>query len=131
MADPSNIHAIDDLKFLTGFNIEPVVASRGRDRRGASTRYYEKQASTYDEVIGDFDDDDVDFGGDGDDDVNVVDLEKAVGRGAGRQAVQRDPAQRDQEGRVATSTSSPTRRASACATASTACSTRRCRRRSS
>ena len=56
--------------------------------------------------------------------------EGARGR-AGRQAVQRDPAQRDQEARVATSTSSPTRRASACATASTACSTRRCRRRSS
>src|SRR6478609_6439045 len=27
MADPSNIYAIDELKFLTQYNIEPVVAS--------------------------------------------------------------------------------------------------------
>jgi type IV pilus assembly protein PilB len=27
MADPSNIQALDDLKFLTGYNIEVVVAS--------------------------------------------------------------------------------------------------------
>ncbi len=27
MADPSNIYAIDDLKFMTGYEIEPVVAS--------------------------------------------------------------------------------------------------------
>ena len=27
MSDPSNIYVIDDLKFLTGYNIEVVVAS--------------------------------------------------------------------------------------------------------
>ena len=27
MADPSNIFAIDDIKFLTGYNVEPLVAS--------------------------------------------------------------------------------------------------------
>jgi type IV pilus assembly protein PilB len=27
MADPANVYAIDDIKFVTGFNIEPVVAS--------------------------------------------------------------------------------------------------------
>jgi len=27
MADPSNVFAIDDIKFMTGFNIEPVVAA--------------------------------------------------------------------------------------------------------
>src|SRR5262245_36041443 len=27
MADPTNVFAIDDIKFMTGFNIEPVVAS--------------------------------------------------------------------------------------------------------
>ena len=47
---------------------------------------------------------------DGDDDVDVVDLEKSAERGAGRQAREPDPARRHQEGRVATSTSSPTRR---------------------
>src|SRR5262245_61961191 len=27
MGDPTNLHAIDDIKFLTGYNVEPVVAS--------------------------------------------------------------------------------------------------------
>jgi type IV pilus assembly protein PilB len=27
MADPANVYAMDDIKFMTGFNIEPVVAS--------------------------------------------------------------------------------------------------------
>ena len=27
MADPTNLHAIDDIKFMTGYNVEPVVAS--------------------------------------------------------------------------------------------------------
>lgn len=40
MADPSNLTAIDDLKFLTGFAIEVVVASEVAIR-GAIGRYYE------------------------------------------------------------------------------------------
>jgi type IV pilus assembly protein PilB len=39
MADPSNLHAIDDVKFLTGYNIEPVVASE-EAIRNAIERYY-------------------------------------------------------------------------------------------
>jgi type IV pilus assembly protein PilB len=27
MVDPTNVFAMDDIKFMTGFNIEPVVAS--------------------------------------------------------------------------------------------------------
>ena len=34
MADPSNIFAIDDIKFLTGYNIEAVVASEVAIKRG-------------------------------------------------------------------------------------------------
>jgi type IV pilus assembly protein PilB len=76
MSDPSNIYAIDDLKFRTGLNIEVVVASEVAIDE-AITRYYEKQV-TYDDVLGDIDADSVELGGD-DDDVNVVDLEKASG----------------------------------------------------
>ena len=43
MADPSNIFAIDDLKFLTGYNIEVVVASEAAINQ-AITRYYEKSS---------------------------------------------------------------------------------------
>jgi type IV pilus assembly protein PilB len=76
MSDPSNIYAIDDLKFRTGLNIEVVVASEVAIDE-AITRYYEKSV-TYDDVLGDIDADAVELGGD-DDDVNIVDLEKASG----------------------------------------------------
>jgi type IV pilus assembly protein PilB len=77
MSDPSNIYAIDDLKFRTGLNIEVVVASEVAIDE-AITRYYEKQVS-YDDVLGDIDAATVELGADGDEDVNVVDLEKASG----------------------------------------------------
>src|SRR5215469_6735941 len=49
MADPTNLHAIDDLKFLTGYNIEPVIASEA-SIASAVERYYSAGPS-YDEVI--------------------------------------------------------------------------------
>ena len=33
MVDPSNIFVIDEVKFMTGFNVEPVVASETDDHR--------------------------------------------------------------------------------------------------
>jgi type IV pilus assembly protein PilB len=77
MSDPSNIYAIDDLKFRTGLNIEVVVASEVAIDE-AIQRYYEKQV-TYDDVLGDIDADTVEIGADDDDNVNVLDLEKASG----------------------------------------------------
>ena len=44
MCDPSNIYAIDDLKFLTGYNIEPVVASEPRSSE-AIERYYDEEGA--------------------------------------------------------------------------------------
>ncbi|MBI1747391.1 MAG: type IV-A pilus assembly ATPase PilB [Acidobacteria bacterium] len=38
-SDPTNIFAIDDLKFMTGLNVEPVVASEGSIRE-AIEKYY-------------------------------------------------------------------------------------------
>jgi type IV pilus assembly protein PilB len=77
MSDPSNIYAIDDLKFRTGLNIEVVVASEVAVEQAIS-RYYEKQV-TYDDVLGDIEPDAVELGGEDGDSVNVVDLEKASG----------------------------------------------------
>ncbi len=37
--DPSNIFVLDDIKFMTGFNIEPVIASEGAIMR-AIEKYY-------------------------------------------------------------------------------------------
>jgi type IV pilus assembly protein PilB len=76
MSDPSNIYAIDDLKFRTGLNIEVVVASEVAIDE-AIQRYYEKQV-TYDDVLGDIDADAIEVGTD-EDEVNLVDLEKGAG----------------------------------------------------
>jgi type IV pilus assembly protein PilB len=73
-ADPSNIFAIDDIKFLTGYNIQPVVAAEDAIRR-AVDRYYDKSSSLED-VMGDFDDSDIDLIH-GEDDVDVGELAKA------------------------------------------------------
>ncbi|MCC7460607.1 MAG: type IV-A pilus assembly ATPase PilB [Proteobacteria bacterium] len=54
MSDPSNIYVIDDLKFLTGYNIEVVVASETAIRE-AIEKYYE-QFDAFEEVMSDFDD---------------------------------------------------------------------------
>jgi type IV pilus assembly protein PilB len=42
MCDPSNIYAVDDLKFLTGYNVEPVVASEISIREAIERYYAEK-----------------------------------------------------------------------------------------
>jgi type IV pilus assembly protein PilB len=39
MVDPSNLGAIDELKFVTGYNIEPVIATETAIR-AAIARYY-------------------------------------------------------------------------------------------
>ncbi|HET9038044.1 MAG TPA: type II secretion system protein GspE, partial [Myxococcaceae bacterium] len=49
MADPSNIYAVDDLKFTTGYNIEPVVASEPSIRE-AIERYYAERGPSLDEI---------------------------------------------------------------------------------
>jgi len=75
MADPTNLHAIDDIKFLTNYNIEPVVASETAIA-GAIERYYNAGPS-YDEVLEDFqlDEGEIDFGAE-EEDVNALELEK-------------------------------------------------------
>jgi type IV pilus assembly protein PilB len=73
-ADPSNIFALDDIKFLTGYNIQPVVAAEEAIKR-AIDKYYE-QATSLDDVMGDFDDSDIDLVHDADD-VDVSELAKA------------------------------------------------------
>jgi type IV pilus assembly protein PilB len=75
MADPTNLHAIDDIKFLTGFNVEPVVASE-TGIVAAIERVYSIGPS-YDDVLSEFADEEVDFAVDGDD-INVMELEKAA-----------------------------------------------------
>ncbi len=63
MADPSNIYAIDDLKFMTGYNIEVVVASESAIAETIGKLYgaSEQLDYDYDAILGDLDLDDIDF----------------------------------------------------------------------
>jgi type IV pilus assembly protein PilB len=72
-ADPSNIFAIDDIKFLTGYNIEVVVASEEGIKEGID-RYYD-QSSSFADVMGDLDVEDLELVQD-DEDVDVGELAK-------------------------------------------------------
>jgi type IV pilus assembly protein PilB len=46
MADPSNIFVIDDVKFMTGYNVEPVVASESSILNAISTYYSNSKGLT-------------------------------------------------------------------------------------
>jgi len=76
MADPTNLHAIDDIKFLTGYNVEPVVASETAIHN-AIERYY-TVGPNYDEVMAEFNigDEDIDFSAT-DEEINAMELERA------------------------------------------------------
>lgn len=76
MADPSNLHAIDDIKFLTGYNVEPVVASEAAIQAAIEHTYAAPEIS-YDDIMDGFDEDDIEVAG-GEDDINLMDLERAT-----------------------------------------------------
>ena len=44
MTDPTNVFAMDDIKFMTGFNVEPVVASESAIAEAITKFYGEAQA---------------------------------------------------------------------------------------
>jgi type IV pilus assembly protein PilB len=75
MCDPSNIYAVDDLKFLTGYNIEPVVASEPAIRE-AIEKYHAEKGPSLEDIVGGMEEDDVELS-DGEDG-NVEELAKAA-----------------------------------------------------
>ncbi|MEW5853608.1 MAG: type IV-A pilus assembly ATPase PilB [Myxococcota bacterium] len=90
MSDPSNIFAIDDIKFLTGYNIEVVVASEGAIK-SAIERYYSAAAAaaaagggdlppgmSAEEILSEFDDKEVSVA-EAEAELNAVDLENQAG----------------------------------------------------
>jgi len=72
-ADPSNIFALDDIKFLTGYNIQPVVASEDAIRTAIETYYAEPDEDLLEDVMADFNDDGIDFvSGEDEEDANAM-----------------------------------------------------------
>ncbi len=49
MTDPTNVFAMDDIKFMTGFNVEPVVASESAIAESI-TRFYGGGGSSHEEL---------------------------------------------------------------------------------
>ncbi len=86
MSDPSNIFAVDDLKFATGHNIEVVVTSE-RSIRNAIDRFYgsekewedarkaQESTAAVDKLMGDLDDFLIEVTGE--ENIDLNDLEKA------------------------------------------------------
>ncbi len=51
MVDPTNVFAMDDIKFMTGFNIEPVVASESSIVEGIEKAYGTSQEEELEQVM--------------------------------------------------------------------------------
>ncbi len=78
MADPSNIFAIDDIKFLTGYNIETVVASEGAIKSAIEKAYEKAELEMeMEDVIAEFDEEDMEVVQE-EEEVDIGDLKKAV-----------------------------------------------------
>jgi type IV pilus assembly protein PilB len=75
IGDPSNLMAIDDIKFLTGFNVEMVIAGESQILSSIEKHYESDVSSAYDNVMQDFDESDIEFQMD-DEDQGGLNLEK-------------------------------------------------------
>jgi type IV pilus assembly protein PilB len=80
MTDPTNVFAMDDIKFMTGFNVEPVVASESAIAE-AITKFYGENASVQelDKVMKDLagDETDLELAGE-EEQMDLASLEKAA-----------------------------------------------------
>jgi type IV pilus assembly protein PilB len=80
MSDPSNLHAVDDIKFLTGYNVEPVVAPITAIERAIAQFYAvpeKNEEIDYDRIMEGFDESAIDFDSIENEEASVLDLERA------------------------------------------------------
>ena len=75
VSDPSNLFAIEDIKFMTNYNVEMVVASES-DIKSAIDKHYDQSASLAD-VMSDLDVEDLEVIGD-EEEIDVSSLERAT-----------------------------------------------------
>ncbi|MDD2502147.1 MAG: type IV-A pilus assembly ATPase PilB [Geobacter sp.] len=75
VSDPSNLFAIEDIKFMTSYNVEMVVTGES-DIKGAIDKYYDQSASLAD-VMDNLDMEDLELV-DTEDEVDVSSLERAT-----------------------------------------------------
>ncbi|MBI5694458.1 MAG: type IV-A pilus assembly ATPase PilB [Nitrospirae bacterium] len=78
MVDPSNVFALDDVKFMTGYNVEPVVASEAAIK-AAVNKYYDSTEALQDVMASlEKGEENVDLVMDDEEDVNLGELKAAV-----------------------------------------------------
>ncbi len=80
MSDPSNLHAVDDIKFLTGYNVEPVVAPITAIEKAVAAYYAVQEKAEeidYDQIMEGFDENAIDFDAMESEESSVLDLERA------------------------------------------------------
>lgn len=82
MTDPSNVFAIDDVKFMTGYEVEPVVASESAIQE-AITRHYEQSdgSQIFADAISDLDNNDMEHIKETEEEIDIAEL-----KGAGEEA---------------------------------------------
>ncbi|UCF18878.1 MAG: type IV-A pilus assembly ATPase PilB [Gemmatimonadota bacterium] len=78
MANPTNLDAIDELRFSTGYDIEPVVAGEYSLRKSVE-KYYEGPEDGLQDLLREFDEEDIEvMEGASDDDLSVTALQAQV-----------------------------------------------------
>jgi type IV pilus assembly protein PilB len=81
MVDPTNVFAMDDIKFMTGFNIEPVVASESSILAGIDKAYgatKEEDLETVMQSMSEMGDEDVELNEQSQQEMGLSELEKAA-----------------------------------------------------
>jgi type IV pilus assembly protein PilB len=84
MVDPTNVFAVDDIKFMTGLNIEPVVASENAINEGIEKAYnspVDDDASQLENVMQSFEDmeeGDLETVSEGGNELGAAELERAA-----------------------------------------------------
>jgi type IV pilus assembly protein PilB len=121
MADPSNLVAINEIKFLTGYDVKIAVASPAAIA-AAIDRHYNNDAN-FDEVLSQLGNENVELVQD-DDDIDLTELEKATEEAPVVKLVNAILTDAIRKRASPTSTSSRTRRTSASGSGWTAFCTR-------
>jgi len=81
MVDPTNVFAMDDIKFMTGFNIEPVVASESSILAGIDKAYNNTKEEDLEAVMqsmSEMGDEDVELNDQSQQELGLSELEKAA-----------------------------------------------------
>jgi type IV pilus assembly protein PilB len=76
MADPSNLLAVNEVKFLTGYDVKVVISPVSVLRRSLD-RFYDTGAAAYDQVLNQLESENVEFVG-AEAEVDLKELEKAT-----------------------------------------------------